>query len=198
MAHKGIFRHSLTNSRYKLILVSLVLLCGCNKKLDNRAFVYTSEVPPSSPVIISPTTASSYTSYSSSIKIVGCFKPSCKPNTAGWTVQATGLGTLSNTSTHFTFEADMLIGETRVFSFTFTNTKAEVSSPTTLTITFDGSFELTPLATVFNGGSSVAAPITSTNSAYKLNVLTSLPSLVNSEISSGNGYVLTSGGLNPQ
>ncbi len=198
MGRNAEIKNPLVELLAKLLIVSTVALSGCNKKLDNRAFVYTTEVPPSSPVIISPTANASYTTYSSNVRIVGCFKASCNPNTASWTVQASGAGTLSNTSSHFTFDATMLVGETRVFSFTFTNSKGQISTPTTLTILFDSSFQLTPMATLYNGGSSVATPVTSTNAAYKLSVLTTLPSLVNSQIVSSNGYVLTSGALNPQ
>lgn len=191
-------RNSLAGSRDKLIIVSFVVLCGCNQKLGNRAFLYTQGSPPIAPTLISPGSSGTRIVLQSNVRITGCFKPSCNTNTASWVVQGSGLGTITQTPTHFTFDSTMTVGETRVFSFTQTNLAGDVSPAATLTLTYNASFQLTPSSTLVNSGSGIATPKTSTNLSFVLTVFTTLPSLPNTEISSGTGYLLSSGALNPQ
>jgi hypothetical protein len=176
------------------LFISLSLV-GCSKKVDGESFVYTAEVTPSAPVLITPTSLPTYTTYSSNVKIVGCFIASCKSNSAGWTVSASGDGTLTFIDTHFTFETTMTIGETRVFSFNLTNSKGVVSPTTTLTVDYDAAFQLSPTGKLSEGGAGFSSPRTSNNTNYRLNHVSSGGGVTESQISSG-GYVLTTGVLN--
>lgn len=188
-------RTSGSNIYKGLIILIFLLASACSKKIPGKSFYYKYEMDPTPPVITDPTSSSNTISLPY-VQIKGCFFADCSENAYNWTIQEAGTGTLTMTSSGFTYDATLLVNEVRVFSFTTVNSKGVESVAATITVSYDASVMLLPVATIFHGGISTDSPPANSN-GYKLDFLTLLPSLVNSEISS-NGYVLSGGGLNPQ
>lgn len=171
---------------------ALLAICGACGKQSGSSFIFSNEVAPQAPVIMSPSSSPTFTTYTSTIRIEGCFNPKCTA-VSRMTVQATGAGQLSSTETGFRFDADLNNGETRTFSFTVTNGRGDVSPAASITITYQALVEIVPQATLFHGGASGSVK---TSGGYVLNFMTTLPSLPQ-PITAG-GLVLTAGGLNLQ
>ena len=171
---------------------ALIAICGACGKQSGSSFIFSNEVPPQAPVITAPSSAPSFTTYTSTVRIEGCFNPKCTP-VSRMTVQATGTGQLSMTDSGFKFDADLVNGETRTFSFTATNGRGDVSPSASITITYQALVEIVPQATLYHGGASGSVK---TNGGFVLNYLTTMPSLP-APITAG-GFVLTAGGLSLQ